>query len=236
MNIPRPAVSIGNITRVPRIRTSYGNGIASSRLTQNRNIWSDYPYLLDLQPVLGRLLRHADNLTAVDHLSQPVLRISKLVNTASNVKVCCKVVLSCIFVKTVSNVNVCVVEWCCLFICAMLRVSLTQNAGRAGSGEPAQPGLTIGKRIFLMAVALLTTLTLCTCSRHFQICITRLEQLTPHLEGVIDTMLYLVGLGLADETDITVKGLEIVKRAERVYLEAYTSILLVGKEKLVSVI
>ena len=47
-------------------------------------------------------------------------------------------------------------------------------------------------------------------------------------------MLYLVGLGLADETDITVKGLGIVKRAERVYLEAYTSILLVDKQKLVS--
>jgi diphthamide biosynthesis methyltransferase len=47
-------------------------------------------------------------------------------------------------------------------------------------------------------------------------------------------MLHLVGLGLADETDITVRGLEIVKRAERVYLEAYTSILLVDKEKLVS--
>ena len=46
-------------------------------------------------------------------------------------------------------------------------------------------------------------------------------------------MLYLVGLGLADETDITVKGLEVVKRAERVYLEAYTSILHVGKEQLV---
>jgi diphthine methyl ester synthase len=46
-------------------------------------------------------------------------------------------------------------------------------------------------------------------------------------------MLYLVGLGLADETDITVKGLEVVKRSERVYLEAYTSILHVGKEKLV---
>ncbi|PGH11018.1 diphthine synthase [Polytolypa hystricis UAMH7299] len=45
-------------------------------------------------------------------------------------------------------------------------------------------------------------------------------------------MLHLVGLGLADETDITVKGLEIVKKAERVYLEAYTSILLVEKEKL----
>ena len=46
-------------------------------------------------------------------------------------------------------------------------------------------------------------------------------------------MLYLVGLGLADEEDITVKGLKVVKRAERVYLEAYTSILHVGKEKLV---
>ena len=46
-------------------------------------------------------------------------------------------------------------------------------------------------------------------------------------------MLYMVGLGLADETDITVKGLNVVKSAERVYLEAYTSILLVDKEKLV---
>jgi diphthine synthase len=47
-------------------------------------------------------------------------------------------------------------------------------------------------------------------------------------------MLYLVGLGLADEKDITVKGLEIVKKAERVYLEAYTAILLVEKDALVS--
>jgi diphthine synthase len=47
-------------------------------------------------------------------------------------------------------------------------------------------------------------------------------------------MLVLVGLGLADETDITVKGLEAVKSAVRVYLEAYTSILLVDKERLVS--
>ncbi|KAJ8305739.1 hypothetical protein KUTeg_016284 [Tegillarca granosa] len=38
-------------------------------------------------------------------------------------------------------------------------------------------------------------------------------------------MFYLIGLGLGDATDITVKGLEIVKRAKRVYLEAYTSIL-----------
>lgn len=47
-------------------------------------------------------------------------------------------------------------------------------------------------------------------------------------------MFYFIGLGLADEKDITVKGLEIVKRAERVYLEAYTAILMVDKEKLVS--
>ncbi|KAK7870954.1 hypothetical protein R5R35_012169 [Gryllus longicercus] len=45
-------------------------------------------------------------------------------------------------------------------------------------------------------------------------------------------MLYLIGLGLGDAKDITVKGLEIVKNADRVYLEAYTSILTVGKEAL----
>ncbi|KFA60513.1 hypothetical protein S40285_07879 [Stachybotrys chlorohalonatus IBT 40285] len=42
-------------------------------------------------------------------------------------------------------------------------------------------------------------------------------------------MLFLVGLGLSDETDITVKGLEVVKKASRVYLEAYTSILLIDQ-------
>ena len=47
-------------------------------------------------------------------------------------------------------------------------------------------------------------------------------------------MLYIIGLGLADEKDISVKGLEIVRTAERVYLEAYTAILLVEKEQLVS--
>lgn len=82
-------------------------------------------------------------------------------------------------------------------------------------------------------------------------------------------MLYVIGLGLSDEKDITVKGLEVcypvsdvfpldqqsqclahgavvvednvvstdpqaVKKCARVYLEAYTSILMVEKEKLVS--
>jgi diphthine synthase len=35
--------------------------------------------------------------------------------------------------------------------------------------------------------------------------------------------LYFVGLGLNDEKDITLKGLEVVKRADIVYLECYTS-------------
>jgi Diphthamide biosynthesis methyltransferase len=39
-------------------------------------------------------------------------------------------------------------------------------------------------------------------------------------------MFYVVGLGLGDVKDITVKGLEIVKKCDRVYLEAYTSILI----------
>jgi len=46
-------------------------------------------------------------------------------------------------------------------------------------------------------------------------------------------MLWLVGLGLGDEKDITVRGLEVVRAAERVYLEAYTSILGVDQTRLV---
>jgi len=48
-------------------------------------------------------------------------------------------------------------------------------------------------------------------------------------------MLYLIGLGLGDAEDITCKGLAVVQRASRVYLEAYTSILTVGTEALVSI-
>ena len=44
--------------------------------------------------------------------------------------------------------------------------------------------------------------------------------------------LYLIGLGLGSEKDITLKGLEIVKRADIVYLEYYTSILGVNKDVL----
>lgn len=45
-------------------------------------------------------------------------------------------------------------------------------------------------------------------------------------------MLYLVGLGLCGPEDITVRGLEIVKNADRVYLEAYTSCLSVSPAQL----
>lgn len=45
-------------------------------------------------------------------------------------------------------------------------------------------------------------------------------------------MLYLIGLGLGDAEDITVKGLEAVRRCGRVYLEAYTSLLPAGREAL----
>ena len=40
-------------------------------------------------------------------------------------------------------------------------------------------------------------------------------------------VLFLIGLGLADEYDITLKGLRAVQSCDRVYLESYTSILLV---------
>lgn len=39
-------------------------------------------------------------------------------------------------------------------------------------------------------------------------------------------MLYLVGLGLSYTEDITVRGLKVVQKCKRVYLEAYTSILM----------
>lgn len=45
-------------------------------------------------------------------------------------------------------------------------------------------------------------------------------------------VLYVVGLGLGNEKDITVRGLELVRRCERIYLEAYTSILGVDKKAL----
>ena len=45
-------------------------------------------------------------------------------------------------------------------------------------------------------------------------------------------VLYLIGLGLSDEKDVTVKGLEKVKNSSHVYLEKYTAVLMIEKEKL----
>jgi len=43
---------------------------------------------------------------------------------------------------------------------------------------------------------------------------------------------YIIGLGLGDEKDISVKGLETIRSCESIYLEHYTSILGVNVEKL----
>lgn len=45
-------------------------------------------------------------------------------------------------------------------------------------------------------------------------------------------VLHLVGLGLGDERDITLKGLEAVRKSKRVLMERYTSELGVAKERL----
>ena len=37
--------------------------------------------------------------------------------------------------------------------------------------------------------------------------------------------LYLIGMGLADEKDITMKGLEAIRKCDKIYLENYTSLL-----------
>ena len=44
--------------------------------------------------------------------------------------------------------------------------------------------------------------------------------------------LYIIGLGLNDEKDITLKGLELIKKCSKIYLEGYTSILHCSKEDL----
>uniref|UniRef100_A0A1I8GE48 diphthine methyl ester synthase n=1 Tax=Macrostomum lignano TaxID=282301 RepID=A0A1I8GE48_9PLAT len=45
-------------------------------------------------------------------------------------------------------------------------------------------------------------------------------------------MLYLIGIGLSDPEDVTVRGLELIRSSARVFLDAYTSILSVGKDRL----
>ena len=45
-------------------------------------------------------------------------------------------------------------------------------------------------------------------------------------------VLHLIGVGLGDDQDITLKGLNALKRCSKIYLEAYTSVLTVPKEQL----
>jgi len=45
-------------------------------------------------------------------------------------------------------------------------------------------------------------------------------------------MLYLIGTGLGDEKDLTLRGLEAIKQCEKLYLEHYTSKLACSKEEL----
>lgn len=46
-------------------------------------------------------------------------------------------------------------------------------------------------------------------------------------------VLYMVGLGLGDERDVTIKGKEAIESSEIVFLEAYTSVLGVDASRLV---
>ena len=41
-------------------------------------------------------------------------------------------------------------------------------------------------------------------------------------------MLYIVGLGLGNEKDITLRGLEAVQKPDKIFIEAYTSLLSFG--------
>lgn len=44
--------------------------------------------------------------------------------------------------------------------------------------------------------------------------------------------LYMIGLGLSDESDVSIKGLEIIKKSKKIFLESYTSLLNVNVKKL----
>ena len=44
--------------------------------------------------------------------------------------------------------------------------------------------------------------------------------------------LHMIGLGMHDEKDITLKGLESIKKCDFVYLEIYTSLIDSSLEKL----
>ncbi|KAF2359385.1 Diphthine synthase [Trinorchestia longiramus] len=69
------------------------------------------------------------------------------------------------------------------------------------------------------------------CNHNFCLpCFDKWFQLSEQIIWVGFTMFFLIGLGLGDPTDVGVLGQQIIKKCERVYLEAYTSILLNGAQ------
>ena len=46
-------------------------------------------------------------------------------------------------------------------------------------------------------------------------------------------VLFIVGLGLGDEQDVTLRGLNAIRKSKKVFLENYTSVLGVEIDKLV---
>ena len=44
--------------------------------------------------------------------------------------------------------------------------------------------------------------------------------------------IYFISLGLGDENDISIKGMNAIKQCDYLYLDIYTSILSISKEKL----
>jgi diphthine synthase len=44
--------------------------------------------------------------------------------------------------------------------------------------------------------------------------------------------LYIIGLGLGDDSDITLRGRAAIEKCSTIFLEAYTSVLAVSKERL----
>ena len=49
-------------------------------------------------------------------------------------------------------------------------------------------------------------------------------------------MLYIIGLGLGDANDVTVKGAEAIKKSSKVFLEMYTAILGIDNDAIVSML
>ncbi len=49
-------------------------------------------------------------------------------------------------------------------------------------------------------------------------------------------MLYIIGLGLGDADDVTVKGAAAIQKSSKVFLEMYTAILGVDNDALVRVV